>query len=140
MGGVWSGFWGLSGVFRSGGRKKMPGDKSETKQCGSIDLWLVLVDAGTGPDDELQLDLKGVVYSVSVLPAATSLCVVNITQTEARVETLVGSFLQLQECSGPGGDGAASLEEDHFLFDDDDNYQVWGGPWKHILAPKSARF
>jgi hypothetical protein len=79
---------------------------------------------GTGQDEELQLDLKGVVYSVSVLPSATSLCVVNITQTEARVETLVGSFLQLRECSGPGGDNGRDLEDDHFLFDDDDNYQV----------------
>ncbi len=93
------------------------------RKC-ALRSFCVLYVVGTGHDEELQLDLKGVVYSVSVLPAATSLCVVNITQTEARVETLVGSFLQLRECSGPGGDNGRDLEEDHFLFDDDDNYQV----------------
>lgn len=72
------------------------------------------------------LDLKGVVYSIDVLPAATSLCVVNITQTEARVETLVGSFLHVKECPGARGAAGAALEEDHFLFDDEDNYQVSG--------------
>jgi hypothetical protein len=76
----------------------------------------------------MRLDLKGVVYSVSVVPSATTLCVVNIMQTEARVETLASSFLQLRECAGLGGDQDGASPDDHFLFDDDDNYQVCKTP------------
>lgn len=37
----------------------------------------------------------GAVYSMTVVPCASTLCVVNIRQTEARVETLLSEFVQL---------------------------------------------
>lgn len=39
--------------------------------------------------------LAGAVYSMTVVPCASTLCVVNIRQTEARVETVLSEFIQL---------------------------------------------
>ncbi|KAL3144570.1 hypothetical protein ABBQ32_004296 [Trebouxia sp. C0010 RCD-2024] len=48
-----------------------------------------------GQQQQAQLDLKGAVYSMTVVPCASTLCVVNIRQTEARVETVLSEFIQL---------------------------------------------
>ena len=57
------------------------------------------------------------------MPCASTLCIVNLHQTEAKVEALFDSFMSLQEearCNGQSNDDGNNL----FMFDDDDNYQA----------------
>ncbi|KAL3155039.1 hypothetical protein ABBQ38_011559 [Trebouxia sp. C0009 RCD-2024] len=74
-----------------------------------------------GQQQRAQLDLKGAVYSMSVVPCASTLCVVNIRQTEARVETVLSEYIQLgQEAT----QNTAQDDRAMFMFgDDDENYQ-----------------
>ena len=61
------------------------------------------------------------IFSLQV-PCATTLCVVNLHQTEAKVEALFDSFMSLREesnCNGRSDEG-----NNLFMFDDDDNYQA----------------
>ena len=79
---------------------------------------------GEGQEADLRVDLKGVIYDAAVVPCACSLAVVNITGTEAKVEALTSSFIQLtRQAGGAGADGSGE-DNNHFLWDDDDNYQV----------------
>ncbi|KAL3144571.1 hypothetical protein ABBQ32_004296 [Trebouxia sp. C0010 RCD-2024] len=74
-----------------------------------------------GQQQQAQLDLKGAVYSMTVVPCASTLCVVNIRQTEARVETVLSEFIQL------GHEATQNTTQDDramFMFgDDDESYQ-----------------
>jgi hypothetical protein len=45
---------------------------------------------------------SGVVYDATLVPCASTLCVVNIGLTEARVEALMGGFVRLREEHGLG--------------------------------------
>ncbi|XP_024379826.1 uncharacterized protein [Physcomitrium patens] len=47
------------------------------------------------PDDELLLDLKGVVYKTTIVPSNTYF-VVNVGQMEAKVESIMTDFMQLR--------------------------------------------
>ena len=84
--------------------------------------WSGCVWAGDGPNAELRVDLKGVIYSAVLVPSACSLAVGNISGTEARVESLTSSFMQLTREAGLSGDG--DDVNNHSLWDDDDNYQA----------------
>ena len=57
------------------------------------------------------------------VPCASTLCVVNLTATEARVEVLASDFVQLRPDIPQGGLGADDPQDDYFMYDDDDNYQ-----------------
>lgn len=46
------------------------------------------------------LRTAGMVYMATTVPCATTLCVVNIGATEAKVECVLSSFLQLREDPG----------------------------------------
>ena len=59
----------------------------------------------------------------SQVPCATTLCVVNLQQTEAKVESIFDSFVSLRQETSGAGPGTAE-GNDLFMFDDDDNYQV----------------
>ncbi|KAK9835123.1 hypothetical protein WJX81_000027 [Elliptochloris bilobata] len=105
-----------------GGATDMAGD------AGVVGRWLVQDSGGAQP--QLQLDLKGVLYNASLVPCATTLCVVALGAGEARVEALASEFMQLREvptAAAQGPDGGAGGDEaemaDLFLFDDDDTYQ-----------------
>ena len=37
----------------------------------------------------------GAIYAVTVVPCASTLCVVNIRQTDAKVEAVLSEFIQL---------------------------------------------
>ena len=79
---------------------------------------------GEGPDAELRMDLKGVIYSAALVPSACTMAVVNISGSDARVEALTSSFMQLtREAGGANGNGGED-GDNHFMWDDDDNYQV----------------
>ena len=39
--------------------------------------------------------LAGAIYAMTVVPCASTLCVVNIRQTEAKVEAVLSHFIQL---------------------------------------------
>lgn len=57
------------------------------------------------------------------MPCATTLCVINLGQTEAKVEALFDSFVSLQE------EANSDRQEDNggnqlFMYDDEDNYQA----------------
>jgi hypothetical protein len=57
------------------------------------------------------------------VPCASTLCIVNLGASEARVELLASQFVALRREAGAGGLGDGEAGNDHFLFDDDDNYQ-----------------
>ncbi|KAK9830134.1 hypothetical protein WJX72_009943 [[Myrmecia] bisecta] len=85
--------------------------------------------SGQPGQEDVHLDLKGVVYSTTLVPCASTLCIVNVGQTEAKVEAVLTQFVQLREVSGirGGQNGAAGGLQDYFMFDDDDNYQLTQG-------------
>ena len=56
------------------------------------------------------------------VPCATTLCILNLHQTEAKVEALFDSFMSLREESN--ANGRADDGNNLFMFDDDDNYQA----------------
>ena len=45
----------------------------------------------------------GEMYSMTVVPCASSLCVMNIRQTDARVEAILSDFVQLRQEAGQAG-------------------------------------
>ena len=57
------------------------------------------------------------------VPSASTLCVVNLTATEAKVEVLTSDFVQLRPDAAQGGAGDEDAQDDCFMYDDDDNYQ-----------------
>lgn len=57
------------------------------------------------------------------MPSASTLCVVNLTATEAKVEVLTSDFVQLRPEATQGGAGDEDAQDDCFMYDDDDNYQ-----------------
>ena len=57
------------------------------------------------------------------VPSASTLCVVNLTATEAKVEVLTSDFVQLRPEAAQGGAGDEDGQDDCFMYDDDDNYQ-----------------
>lgn len=57
------------------------------------------------------------------VPCVSTLCVVNLTATEAKVEVLASEFVQLRPDPSQGGLGADDPQDDYFMYDDDDNYQ-----------------
>jgi len=57
------------------------------------------------------------------VPSASTLCVVNLMATEAKVEVLTSDFLQLRPAAAQGGAGDEDAQDDCFMYDDDDNYQ-----------------
>ncbi len=57
------------------------------------------------------------------VPCASTLCVVNLTATEAKVEVLASDFVQLRPDATQGRLGPDDAQDDYFMYDDDDNYQ-----------------
>ncbi|DBA87953.1 TPA: hypothetical protein ACH3X1_004938 [Trebouxia sp. C0004] len=104
---------------------------------------LVEVEAGTSTDlagdagavgrfamtrhserQQAQLDLKGQMYHMNVVPCASTLCVLNIRQTEAKVEAIFPDYVQLRQDSGHV---ATQIQDLPYLYgDDDENYQEQG--------------
>lgn len=73
---------------------------------------------------QAQLDLKGQIYQMKVVPCASTLCVLNIRQTEAKVEAIFPDYVQLRQDSGYV---ASQVQDLPYLFgDDDENYQEQG--------------
>ncbi|DBA70196.1 TPA: hypothetical protein ACH3X2_012110 [Trebouxia sp. C0005] len=73
---------------------------------------------------QAQLDLKGQIYHMNVVPCASTLCVLNIRQTEAKVEAIFPDYVQLRQDSGHV---ATQVQDLPYLFgDDDENYQEQG--------------
>ena len=57
------------------------------------------------------------------MPCATTLCVVNLSATEARVEALATQYIQLRPENLPSASGDGDSQDNYFMYDDDDNYQ-----------------
>ncbi|OAE20932.1 hypothetical protein AXG93_3256s1790 [Marchantia polymorpha subsp. ruderalis] len=63
-----------------------------------------VVSSGRDNDeDQMCLDLKGVVYKTTIVPSNTFF-VVNVGQTEAKVEAIMNDFMQLQPDVNQAGD------------------------------------
>ncbi|KAG6557458.1 hypothetical protein Mapa_000731 [Marchantia paleacea] len=63
-----------------------------------------IVSSGRDDDeDEMCLDLKGVVYKTTIVPSNTFF-VVNVGQTEAKVEAIMNDFMQLRPDVNQAGD------------------------------------
>ena len=104
---------------------------------------------------QVSIDLKGVIYNATIVPAATTMAIVNIGPTEAKVEAMFSEFAQLREDTrfshmvDPGdGNGNRNLN----LFRDDDDMAAVAGTAegdhieskrdkkeKNKLASKSSR-
>ncbi|CAL8468020.1 g7559 [Coccomyxa elongata] len=91
--------------------------------AGVVGRWLVEGDDKT---PELKMDLKGVVYAATTVPCATTLCVVNLSATEARVEAMSQQYIQLRPLGAQGPAGDDDADNNYFMYDDDDNYQYEG--------------
>jgi hypothetical protein len=86
-----------------------------------------VVISGKAGSEQLRIDLKGVVYTASVLPLATTALVVNIGASEAKVESLFNDFVRLaQESSVYGNETCVGGTMAELMGDDDDNYQLGG--------------
>lgn len=59
----------------------------------------------------------------SQVPCASTLCIINLQQTEAKVEALFDSFMSLREQTSSKGNSAEE-GQNLFMFDDDENYQA----------------
>lgn len=57
------------------------------------------------------------------VPCATTLCVVNLSATEARVEAMSQQYIQLRPLGAQGPAGDDDADNNYFMYDDDDNYQ-----------------
>ncbi|CAN6482699.1 unnamed protein product [Victoria cruziana] len=58
---------------------------------------LLISDKSTG-GKEMLLDLKGTIYKTKIVPSRT-FCIVNFSQTEAKIEAIMNDFVQLQPLS-----------------------------------------
>jgi len=71
------------------------------------------------------------------MPSATTICIVNLQPTEAKVEAIFESFVSLREEVMQGGANAGATDN-FFMYDDDDgNYQV---PLFDFLGTESRLF
>ncbi|KAK9830135.1 hypothetical protein WJX72_009943 [[Myrmecia] bisecta] len=113
----------------SGSQAVEAGAKVPPSTAGKAKAVLNASVSGQPGQEDVHLDLKGVVYSTTLVPCASTLCIVNVGQTEAKVEAVLTQFVQLREVSGirGGQNGAAGGLQDYFMFDDDDNYQLTQG-------------
>lgn len=84
-----------------------------------------LMMAGTKEEPQMQVDLKGVLYNATIVPCPVTLAVINMGQSEARVECLFTEFVQLREDTrfscNEGDQGFGGLHGD-----DDENYAAAG--------------
>ncbi|PSC69861.1 DNA-binding BIN4-like isoform B [Micractinium conductrix] len=84
-----------------------------------------LMIGGSKEEPQLQLDVKGVLYNATVVPCPATIALINMGQSEAKVECLFTEFVQLREdtrFSFNDADQLGGLVEG----DDDGNY-VDGG-------------
>lgn len=80
---------------------------------------LVVSDTST-KDHDILLDLKGTIYKTTIVPSYT-LCVVNIGQSEAKIEAIMDDFIQLQPHSNVyETETMVEGTLDGFLFDSDE--------------------
>ena len=67
------------------------------------------------------------------VPCATTLCVVNLNATEARVEAMAQQYIQLRPLGALGPPGEDDADDNYFMYDDDDNYQYEVSPCTDLL-------
>ncbi|GAB4814461.1 hypothetical protein N2152v2_001507 [Parachlorella kessleri] len=100
-----------------GGATDLAGD------AGAVGRILVRGPAG---DQQVQIDLKGILYDATIAPCPVTMAMVNVGQTEAKVESLFTEFLQLREDTRFSCHDSAAL--DTLLAEDqEDNYMVGEG-------------
>jgi hypothetical protein len=56
-----------------------------------------MVARGSGGGRQVQVDLKGVLYNATLVPSSGTMAIVNIGQTEAKIEALFSEYAQLRE-------------------------------------------
>lgn len=86
----------------------------------------VLVVGGPG-SEQLQIDLKGVLYTATIVPCPVSVAIVNVGPTEAKFEALFSEFAQLREDARFTKAGKSDMNE-RLLGDDDDELYHDAGP------------
>ena len=67
----------------------------------------------------VQMDLKGVVYDARILPTPTSIVILAVNATEAKVESVSNDYVQLRVDAGANNMGGATL--DGYLGADSDD-------------------
>mmetsp|Transcript_33309 Transcript_33309/g.94381 ORF Transcript_33309/g.94381 Transcript_33309/m.94381 type:complete len:479 (+) Transcript_33309:331-1767(+) len=82
----------------------------------------LIVGSAQDGKQELHVDLKGVMYSATLVPAPGTLCVVSVGPTEAKVEAMVTAFAQLREESTLGMAETVMEGDLNFLDLDEDDY------------------
>ncbi|XP_072994285.1 uncharacterized protein [Typha latifolia] len=55
----------------------------------------IIISNGHAGNNELLLDLKGTVYKTTIVPSRT-FCIVNVGQSEAKIEAIMNDFVQLE--------------------------------------------
>lgn len=107
-----------------------PSDTGATDLSGdSGAIGRVLVSRRPGAPQQLQVDLKGVLYNAAVVPTPVTMAVVNVGATEAKIECLFTEFVQLRadthfaaNCHASTGVGALDEDEDdHYAMADGDD-------------------
>jgi hypothetical protein len=83
----------------------------------------IVVQPGTS---RVQVDLKGVLYNATIIPAPVSMAVVNIGASEAKVESLFSSFIQLREDTEFAAAHGTGVLDGLFGEDDDDDMYAVG--------------
>ncbi|BAF07795.2 Os02g0147100, partial [Oryza sativa Japonica Group] len=80
----------------------------------------IIISNSPNGNQELLLDLKGTIYKSTIVPSRT-FCVVSVGQTEAKIESIMDDFIQLEPQSNLFE--AETMMEgtlDGFTFDSDE--------------------
>ena len=88
----------------------LQGDAAPTGQAACL-FWPG--SDGHRPNDRCAFFDAGAVYGMTVVPCASTLCVVNIRQTEARVEAVLSEFVQLGQEAGQSNDQVTVFHGNH---------------------------
>jgi hypothetical protein len=108
-------------------------------------LRIIGATSSSSQQQQLQVDLKGVLYNASIVACPTTIAVVNVGQTEAKVECLFSEIVQLREdprFKESVAAGALQFEddEDRYVFGDDGGAQGQvGEDGKKKNAAKKAK-
>lgn len=91
---------------------------------GRILVRKIATENGNGTRECMELDLKGSIYNMTPVQYPGTIMILNFTGSEAKVESLTDTFIQLREDKRFSNDEYAEKLKQWLEDDDNDEYQV----------------
>ncbi|XP_075265305.1 uncharacterized protein LOC142357640 [Convolutriloba macropyga] len=105
--------------------KQNPEGVSSTDLSGDAGaVGRLIVSSSEDGKQDVHVDLKGVLYSATLVPTPGTLCVLSVGPSEAKVEGIVTAFAQLREESTFAMAEAVMEGDLSFMDADEDDYTV----------------